>query len=573
MRLNPFVYLSETDIRFYLVVIIGILVPFSQALIFGSVIIMTEVAYPLSSSVRFLLIISTLIIFPLLVYWIYRRFPRKIVKNSRLKKIEGKRFTEHIQYINSLYEEYPFTAEQPTLMYNLDKEASAFTFGTRNDFFIGMGGGLITDEFYDNINGFKSVFLHEMSHIENKDVEKAYFAESIIRTLVFTISIPLAVYILHSVYLNLSLLYTGIVAGHDINYIVSRMLLPERIAILGAIGLFFLIFWAVLHVLRSQIIRLREFYADAKVLEYEKSTEQLVETLEENSEKSHSRFELLTKFHPSIPERIQVLKDNSKLFIPSLVVAFSIGFLYGILEFKLPQFIATIISFEQMTREIFPPYYEVLSAFTSILIFSISMFAISSGFHKSILKDTFIDNSRYFSTKTVLNIVKFSLVFSLGWVFSFIMGSIETFGVYITELSTWASEFPLYPAVWLYHALYFLPSVIFLSFFTSMLIRRSFSKKEVKKNFLIITVLSSILYVLNRFVANQLLSNKALIVVFFLIFSVGAYALIKTRDKKLHCPQCNNKLLVTLTPELLCPHCQHNLYSWAVYPEFKNSSG
>ncbi len=577
IRLNPFVYISETDIRFYLLVIIGIIVPSFCALIFAIIISFVMGELEITIFLRLLIMVPIFSFIPLLIYWNYKRFSKKIMEKSKLKEFDQKKFPDHCEYIEKLHERYLPTVKQPTLMYQpLDPSESAFTFGTKNQLYIGISGGLIR-KFRKNIEGFKSIFLHEMGHITNRDVEKTYLVASTWRSLFLTLSIPLGISILYTIYLTLGIFYFGILVGYDMDYIISRMNLGGWSLMYGGITLYFLIFLAIVYVLRNQIIRLREFYADAKVLEWEESPEGIVKTLEESGGKRYSKFEILTKFHPNINERIQVLKNNSRLFTPSLWVAFAIGFFYGLIELSLSSLKTLIFSISSlewtaMGSAEYQPNVELniaFRAFISIFIFTILMLAVSSSFHKSILKDVFIDNARYFSTATILNVIKFSLAFSLGWLTYTIISFPQV--VFLYEINILIGDLFDIAKAWIFHAIYFSIVLVFLLIFASMLIRRSFSKKEAEKNFLIITVFSSILYIINRFIAIEILHNKPLLIVFFLIFSVVTYTFIKIKDRKLCCPNCNNKISNLSRLKLNCPNCRHNLYSWAVYSFSKNS--
>lgn len=570
IRLNPFVYISETDVRFYLLIFSGIIIPSFWALIFGIVLLLVMAAAEITLFLRLLISISIFSFIPLLIYWDYKKSIQKIIKESKLKKFDGKKYPDHHEYIEKLYVEHLSAEKKPTLMIQpLDPSKSAFTFGTKNHMFIGIPGGLIK-MFRENINGFKSIFLHEMGHIINRDVEKTYLANSTWRSLFLTLSIPLGIHLLYDIYLLLSIFYHGILAGYDMDHIISRMISGNILLMLGEFTLYFLIFLGIIYLLRKHIIRLREFYADAKVLEWDESPDKIIKTLEESGEEQYSKFELLKKFHPSINERIQILKNNQSLFNPSLWVAFSIGFFYGIIELSL-SFLKTLIfsisSLEwiAMGSEEYQPNTEIniaFRAFISIFIFTILMLAISSSFHKSILKDVFIDNVRYFSTATVLNVIKFSLVFSLGWLTNIII--LFTLFVSLYEINILIGDFLDIAKAWIFHAIYFSIALFFLLIFASMLIRRSFSKKEAWRNFLIVTVFSSILYIIIRFGAIEILNNKPLIIVIFFIFSVVAYTFIRIKDKRVCCPGCNKKIDFSVL-RLRCPNCQQNLYSWAIY--------
>ena len=670
MRLNPFVYISETDIRFYLLVLIGIIIPSLWASLFGIAIFSLIGGAGIISLFQRLLIVVPIVSFiPLLIYWNYKRYPRKIIKESELTEFDKKRYSDHFEYIGKLYGKYLSTVKRPTLMYRFTTNPLElpFTFGTKEHMYVSIPSGLIQmfrkylfswdnipgndsekllrflrddlnigwaenaeirksddsihiikdknsaeitiDErkekailkigddrshdlqvkkekgelniyFQKNIGGFKSIFLHEMGHIANRDVEKTYLADSTWKSLFLTLSIPLGFVLLYVI----------------IDYIILRI----NPGIYGDVTirfiLYFLIFGGIIYVLRKQIIRLREFYADAKALEWEESPEEIVKTLEKFSgefkpkiepnlrrkwismakriipklvEEAREKIWILTKFHPKVNERIQVLKNNSSLFVPSLWVAFAIGFFYDLIEAGSVLFKSLIFSDTFWAAVAENVGYQPLlldigfRALISIFIFSILMLAVSSSFHKSILKDVFIDNTKYFSTATILNAVKFSLAFSLGWVANTTILLSTFFSFYEINFVMWLLL--NIPTHWILHAVYFSIALVFLIIFASMLMRRSFSKKEAKKNFLIITILSSFLYIINRFVAIEILDNMLLLIVFFLIFSVLAYIFIKIKDRRLCCPNCNNKISNLSGLKLNCPNCHHNLYSWAIY--------
>jgi Zn-dependent protease with chaperone function len=550
-------------------ILIGIIMPSLWALIFGIVIFYVMAGAKITLFLRLLIVIPIFSFIPLLIYRDYKRSPKKIIKESKLKEFDEKKYPEHHEFIEKLHGEYLSAGKKPALMVQpLDPSKSAFTFGTKNHISIGIPGGLIK-MFRENIDGFKSIFLHEMGHIVNRDVEKTYLANSTWRSLFLTLSIPLGIFLLYEIYLILSIFYLGISLGYDMDYIISTMNFGKRVALYGGIILYFLIFLGIIYVLRNQIIRIREFYADAKVLEWEKSPERIVKTLEESGGEQYSRFEILKKFHPNINERIHVLKNNLSLFNPSLWIAFSIGFFFGLIELTMTFFnqIFSMSSSEwaamanqnyQSTGET----YDLFRAIISIFIFPILMLPVSSSFHKSVLRDIFINNKKYFTSATVLTLIKFSLVFSLGWltyaIISFpTIASLYEINILIRDLLDIANT-------WLKHAFDFSIVLLYILFFSSILIRRSFSRKDAGKNFIAISVLSSFLYIINRYYFVETLHNRSLLIVFFLIFSVLTYTFIKMKDKNLFCPGCNKRIDFSIL-QSNCPSCQQELYPWATY--------
>ena len=589
MRLNPFVYISETDIRFYLLVIIGIIMPSIYVsrwgidivsaiggllLLIGSILLsfealsvgiaITEAGIRVAEAIdvlensffpRLLIMGVSISFIPLLIYWNYKRFPKKIIKKSKLKEFSKKKFPDHCKYIENLYGKYQSTVKQPTLMYHRPREPleSAFTFGTKNHMYIGINGGLIR-KFRKNIAGFKSIFLHEMGHIVNRDVEKVYLAASTWRSLFLIMPIWLGTYLLGA------LMYASVTERPLANFIEILIEYSGHL-IIGGTFLYFLLFLVIVYVLRKQIIRVREFYADAKVLEWEESPKDMVKTLEEFSGEQHSRFEILTKFHPNINERIQMLKNNSGLFTTSLWIAYATGFSYSLIEYSILP-IAMIIF--RVPPTVTALQDTVTRALISLFFFPVIMLAVSSCFHKSVLKDVFIDNKAYFSTATILKSVKFSMAFSLGWITYSAISFIPNMYRYApAEIMTSYLQVPI---AWIFHAVYFSVILIFLLIFASLLIRRSFSKKDAKRNFLTVTVFSSVLYTINRYAAIEILYDVLLMIAFSLIFLVVTYTFIRIKDRKLRCPNCNSKISNLSQLKLSCSKCHRNLYSWAIYP-------
>lgn len=550
-------------------VTIGIVVSVTWTLVFGFTIIATAFgAIGFSIPVRLLLFILVVSVIPFLIYRSYSRAPQGISKKMALKRFEESKFPEQYRYIQGLYEGIPSSFSRPTLMYNLESELSAFTFGTRKTQYIVLSAGLVVTEFYENNDDFKSVMLHESAHVSNKDVDKAYLAASVMSVLKKILPAILAIVLGYQIYLMLgrSYYYESLAGyeGADLwRYTLMTIPVGQLISLYGPIGLFIIILCVILYALRNQVIQLREFYADARVLEWGRFSAKLERTLETSGSKHQSKFELLSNFHPSISERVHILKDNSRLFVPSLWSAFSLGFLYGFLEVESP-YLSIIFLYEQYLAGNYV-VYNALDVLVAIFFFIILMFAVSSSFHKSFLRDVFSGDKRHFLTTAALNIAKFSMIFSLGWVTSIILISLGTQEFFNNLLSTWVDELFTYLAAWAAQTLFFATTLLFLSIFGAMLIKRSFSNKDAVRNFLGISILSSFLYILNRFVAHQILNNYLLIPPLFLIFTILTYAFVRIRDEHRRCPVCGNRLLILAEPQLACPHCQNNLYSWAIY--------
>jgi len=551
IRLNPFVYISETDIRFYLLVSIGIIMPlyFNISYLFG---MFKSYGIDIDLFFRFFIGITIFFLILLIICLIYRRLPGKKIKQLKLKNFNK---SDHCKCINELHDKYLSNMKLPTLVYQpKDTSIDAFTFGTKKQLYIYIPGGLVR-KFRSNINAFESIFLHEMGHIMNKDVEKAYLAISTWKSFLITLFLPFGIPILLQVNLIIAKIFLLIVSAFFTDVVIWPKPLELNFYLYFFIYLYVIIFLMIIYILRNQIIRLREFYADARILEWEKSPNRLIKTLKENGGKERSKFDILYKFHPNYNERIKVLENNLILFTPNLWVAFTLGFFYLELRDKFLFSIANVLGSMPSGY-----VYNLIDLF-SFFVFTILMFAVSSSFHKSILRDVFIGKRRYFSSNTILNIIKFSLVFSFGLLTANIFDTLYTLPLYETyELIEHLLFFALF---FISDFIHFALVLIFLAVFSSMLLQRSFSKKDADKNFFLITTFSSSLFIVySRYYIDEAILLKFL---FFFLFSVLAYFFIKIKDKRLSCPKCNYKLINLSELNFNCPNCQYDLYSWAIY--------
>jgi Zn-dependent protease with chaperone function len=551
LRLNPFVYVSETTIRFYLLVAIGIFVPSMWA----SVFILTVIGPDIALLQKLGTLATVIVLNTLLVYGIYRRYPSKILKETKPKELDRNKFPDHVGCIEKLCELNLPSQKWPILLYQpFEASESAFTLGKKGGSYIVISGGLIM-KFRKNVNAFTSIILHEMGHIANKDIKKTYLAAATSKSLFLTLQIALLVLMLPMIYIWINLFASGTAAGFELSYIASRTHIVQEGLWFAQFAIYFIVFLGFVYLLRNQIFRLREFYADAKVVEWEKTCENILEAAEESGEKKYSPFQLLSKFHPNVDDRIQVIKNNSALFTPNIWVALTIGFLYSVVESNLSVLKTLISTWGNFQSELNVEF----RAFVSVFLFTALMVAVSSSFHRSVMKDVFDKNARFFSRGTAFMVAKFSLAFSFGFLAENMIG-------YVTSApSIFDTEYFLsLPIVWALFAIHFSLALIILTVFGSKLIRQSFSRRKAERSFFVITILSSALFICDRFVAIETFHNYYLIAVFFTIFSFLSYAFVAANNRKLTCPNCNNKLL-PMNKELNCPHCNKSLFSWAVY--------
>ena len=109
-----------------------------------------------------LLVVLSVVVFvsiPLMIYGHYRRSAERTLRESGLMPFQESLAPEHFGFIQGFYANTPHTFTAPTLMYNADGGASAFSFGTGKNMYVGMSTGLLVT---DDSEAFKTVFLHEL---------------------------------------------------------------------------------------------------------------------------------------------------------------------------------------------------------------------------------------------------------------------------------------------------------------------------------------------------------------------------------------------------------------------------
>jgi len=545
---------------FYLLIAMCFVVPAVWFLTVGYTVGTVELGSSIPSEyLAPVLLVIVLFSISALTFWNYSGSPRRIAKESQLKSLQEGKFPEQYGDVRQLYSDYPHTFNEPTLLYNLDPEVSAFTFGTRKSQDIQMSAGLLLT---NEPGTFRTIVQHEMGHLENKDVGKTTLAVSAMSAMKVFLPATLAAWVIYDVYLKAGILYYGTIAGTDPSYLLSQMQLGVSFAWIAVLALSFVAFGAIAFVLRNQIIRLREFYADARVVEWTKLTTGLENTLHEHRTLS-SRFESLRRFHPSSEERIKVLRNNSSLFVPSLWVALIAGFLYDFFATEIPSIWQSLYMPQSLAGA--TPSLGLVKNCSIFLSFGVLMFVISSEFHKSLMREALADKTQFISAAALLRMAEYVVVFILGLDLAALMLEFEGIVGYLDQLGWWASSvWSNFTAVGLSLGVRLFVVLVFLWFFGSVLVRRSFSRRDATQNFFLASVLASALFALTTTsIVRPLFNNDVAWVLSIAGFVVTAYLIVKVSDWSRRCPSCGSRVLISSKRLLACPHCGNGLYSWA----------
>lgn len=350
VHLNPFAFPSETDIRFLLLVLA----------IAGSTMILVE-------GVLGIFIQNTLITFPVALIVTISLFvmARNQARQSAIKTIK----TNHWQtfppqkadpfqfaslqqmdrYIQQIVANVPeLASEKIQFIWDETSNASllptgmAFGFGKQQ--YVCLRKGL-HDAFiqFPQSPTFQSVLMHELGHIANGDVTKTIFATSLGRCF-FPIAITCVI---------LFACYTLWAVGDRlVKSITLDSALPGIREIINT-NIKLLILLLLVEVARSSILRVREYYADARARNWLGSSTSLTELFSKHLGRSSPKasksncknqqnrlpvWEILRRWfrvqlaplHPNHQQRIAKLKNPRYLFSPSYEIASLAGLLSGI---------------------------------------------------------------------------------------------------------------------------------------------------------------------------------------------------------------------------------------------------
>lgn len=230
-----------------------------------------------------------------ILYWI---FPRRILLRQRLVPLSEEDAPEIAAELHALVRQagLPY---QPRFVWNpLDTSVSGQAFGRRGSYAVALTGGLAS-KYYTDLPAFRAVVLHELAHLHNEDIDISYFTIAVWQAFVFLCLLPL----------GLALLATGL-----------SDLLFKSLLVLYTIPLVLLVFLT-----RNGVLRIREYYADLRVTAWEGPSGAIDRVLSAMSPAPGSFWKRIASFHPDPAHRRQTLADPGPLFKMSFREAFSVG--------------------------------------------------------------------------------------------------------------------------------------------------------------------------------------------------------------------------------------------------------
>lgn len=349
--LNPFALPSETDALFRLLVIAAWMVAIMLSLVLllalnpaasfdGSMVQVTDPDQQ-AGFVREILpsalsaIVTTLVLFGL-AYWLYRSYPARIRRRKQLEPLTPDKDPAFFGAINQLVQQTGLT---PAPSLEVGTGLSGLAFDYRPHPAIALDGSArgLRLHLRKAPESVQAIVLHEAAHIANQDVERSYFAQALWTVVVPVTVLPLLAWVLVT--------GLGSIAGlvgqgqSALEPLALLLLTAARVAVmLGIIGL-----------VRAQLLRTRELYADARAASWGARQGLLRNLGKAAASETRSRANAWS-LHPPAQERIAAIGDPQKLFQLSWVIPFVTGFLLalvitGLMIAYLP---ATLLVLEQI---------------------------------------------------------------------------------------------------------------------------------------------------------------------------------------------------------------------------------
>jgi Zn-dependent protease with chaperone function len=243
-------------------------------------------------------------------FYLYRSHPHRLNKRLKLEALTPERDVGFLREIENLSKSVGVKQTPAVLIKKGLKSQDAQAFGTRSRIFLKFDEGWRLSR-KKSPNKFRAVALHELAHVVNRDVTRSYFAKSLWSAVLWLTVAPLAVtsvfFLQHSFYLRLA-------APNALDF---QTWLSSKLFFVGMLMLQFPATLAVFALVRARLLRVREFYADARAAAWGAfpALESILkaEAAKEKTKKA-AQISALWRNHPSAAERLKVLREPHRLF-------------------------------------------------------------------------------------------------------------------------------------------------------------------------------------------------------------------------------------------------------------------
>lgn len=306
-RLNPFLFPTDTDFRFVLLIVMAVgatlfvyyslsyywLTPTrveamscyrSDQDIEASIACLQELerfqSYWMLGGVAGVLGLA------ILLFW---TAPLRKIRRDGLVPLTAVDTPEVLAYLEELCQEIGLK-DTPQFLWNpLNLATTGVAFSRPGQSFVSLPGGLVV-LFYQDRAAFRAVLLHELAHLWNGDTNKTYLAVSVWQAFVIVAAAPFFVSLLVGAFQHGDWVY---------HWQLGWRLIPLAVIVI---------------LMRNSVLRAREIYADVRASVWDGSEGGLNRQLLALSPHTGLLARLGGSFHPDPKVRRQTVQDTSSLF-------------------------------------------------------------------------------------------------------------------------------------------------------------------------------------------------------------------------------------------------------------------
>jgi hypothetical protein len=284
----------------------------------------------------------------LLAFGLYWTEPARKLHRDRLQQLSAEDAPEVLQDLEELVRQAGLK-RAPTFVWRpLDASSGGLAFGRAGRYYLALSGGLVSS-FYIDPRNFRAVVRHELAHLKNADVDKTYFALAawqaflILGLLPFLLTRPFR--------LVADLHHYGIYFG---------MTLFSVIVMTGMVYLF-----------RNSVLRAREAYADVRASFWDGPQGGLADVLARLPRPPRSFLKRILSVHPDPARRLLALRDTGRLMDVDFWTTFGVGLAATIAYGELDTFFMNILPKGQENHStlLTTPFFAILvAAFTGLVV-------------------------------------------------------------------------------------------------------------------------------------------------------------------------------------------------------------
>jgi Zn-dependent protease with chaperone function len=344
--LDPFLFPSETNARFVLLIAAALLLSFNEGLNLASQYIpfdfqtypsldidlidpaavavgFQEWSFTMAQALRFLAVpFAWTIAVLLLASLIYATHAARLRWRRKLRPMSREQDPQFMDAVADLAARDGISPTPAIEVGENSRSMDGQAFGFAPRYALRLGGRLRL-LFRKNPDSFRAIVLHELAHIANGDIARTYFAQAIWYALVLLVVMPALADILFRFTTGLAS-----VAANPSPASLYRLV----VLTLPTVFILLLQFSATLALaaaIRASLLRAREIYADLRAARW--GAKAALETILLRHDAGGSIFRTGPwRLHPSPAERLAALEDPARLFRLSAELPFFAGALLGL---------------------------------------------------------------------------------------------------------------------------------------------------------------------------------------------------------------------------------------------------